>query len=197
MNRKWFTLIEVVLSITLIILLTVSVYSSIVDLQNKSQLNELKSKSLAYLTVINNQLSNIIKNSYWIDYANTITTNDLWVISLWQDKNETKRIKIFVDKDVDKDISRVVVSYNGQLPVAMHSNLAYIEKFKINISADPRNFNQAVDEQPWVSFDIWARTRSPLEQATQDNLLNMYEKSSMHIYWRWMIKNYFNSSLKN
>jgi len=181
MNRKWFTLIEVVLSITLIILLTVSVYSSIVDLQNKSQLNELKSKSLAYLTVINNQLSNIIKNSYWIDYANTITTNDLWVISLWQDKNETKRIKIFVDKDVDKDISRVVVSYNGQLPVAMHSNLAYIEKFKINISADPRNFNQAVDEQPWVSFDIWARTRSPLEQATQDNLLNM---SEVYIFFR-------------
>ena len=192
-NKKGFTLIELLISLTILILLTPIIYVTLTEFSQKVYLNDIKIKSLTNMTVVNNLISGIVTNSYWIKYSELDLWSDLDKIVLYTDKLEENTISIYVKQELDKDISRVYISKWGR-EYSIHTTDLFVEKFNIAVSPNPSWIN--IDIQPWVQLTITWRTRSPLEEPTDDQYYDLYNKSEGNLYWRWLIRNYVPSSWK-
>ena len=189
-----FTLIELLVSISMFAIFSTVVHTFITDFQMKIYLNGIKTKALSNVTILDNTVSGIIINSYWIDYSSLNVDGNLDSIELYNDKLEQGKVRLYVDQDIDKDISRVYMSiwWNN---IPLHSTELFITSFNISTSPPPVGWN--LDIQPWVAIEYIWRTRSPLEQPTDDDYYDHYNKSEVWLKWRWLIRNYVPSSWKN
>jgi len=194
-SKKGFTLIELLFAVSMLIVITPFVYNFLIDFSKKIYLNDIKVKSLTNTMVVNSTVSGIIGNSYGIDYSTLDVWSNLDTISLYTDKLEQNSISIYVKQELEKDISRLYISKWG-IEYPLHSTDLFIEKFNIDTSPQPVwNF---IDIQPWASLNISGRTRSPLEEPTEDQYYDMYNKSEMTLYsGKRLIRNYVPSSWKN
>ncbi len=193
-NNKWFTLIELLIALTIWMIVTVVVFHFVVDFRKQLYLTKIKSQSQTNISIVNLQLWGMVKNSYWIDYDQVDLSTDLDKIVLYTDKLENNTLSIYVKQDLDNDISRIYLSQWWQ-EIPLHSTALFIEEFNIEVS--PKSTGTFTDIQPWVSMDIVARTRSPLLQPTDDKYYDLYNRSDSHLKWRWVIRNFVPSSIKN
>lgn len=194
-DKKWFTLVEMLITFSIIIIVLPVIWQLLVELQQKNYFTKLKSDTLSDLTIINSSISSLIKNSYGVSYSDTNKSGDLDKLVLFSDKLERNKITLSIVKDVDYDLSRIYIQLWDKTPVPLHSSRLYIEKFDIDFTNKPTNTVTA-DIQPWVSFNIKARSRSPLEKPTDDDYYNMYNKTETSLLWRVLIRNYVPSSIK-
>jgi len=123
-------------------------------LMQHSQENSLKAQSLSEITSLNSTLSNIVRNSYGIVYDDLQTGTSTDTMVLWSDKLEKNKIKIFVQADIDKDISRIFVQYNTDPPQALNSSNLFVKNFDITTSPNPKFIPVALEDQPWISVNI-------------------------------------------
>lgn len=193
-NNKWFTLIELLIALTIWMIVTVVVFNFVVDFRKQLYLTKIKSQSQTNISIVNLQLWGMVKNSYWIDYDQVDLSTDLDKIYLYTDKLENNTLSIYVKQDLDNDISRIYLSQWWQ-EIPLHSTALFIEEFNISIS--PKSTGLFTDIQPWVSIDIVARTRSPLLQPIDDKYYDLYNRSDSHLKWRWVIRNFVPSSIRN
>lgn len=193
-NKKGFTLIELLISLAILIIITPIVYLVLVDFSKGIYEDDIKIKSLTSSMVVNNIVSGLVKNSYGIKYTNIDLWTDLDTLVLYTDKLEQNFISIYVKQDLDKDISRVYIN-KWWTEVPLHSTDLFIEKFNFKTSPEP--IGSLVDITPWVSLELSWRTRSPLEEPTEDQYYDMYNRSETSFYGgRWIIRNYVPSSWK-
>lgn len=201
LNNWGFTLIEILISISILILLLPQIWTFSGDLLNRSFVNKLNSENLSSISILNSQLSNIIKNSFWIVYNETITDAPINpnqdTLTLYVDKHEKQKISIFVEQDLNNDISRLMIKYNNNSPKPLNSSSTFIEEFNITTSENPNTNPTFLSIQPNIWIKIKIRSRSPLRQVTADEYYNLYNKSEAYLSWRWIIRNYTPSSLKN
>lgn len=196
-KRFWFTLVEILFVSTIMIILIPQVYDFLLSLKQYSNLNYLKSKTISEVAFVNTRLSNIIKNAYGINYGELTTTWDLDTLVLYTDKLETDKIQIYIERDLSKDISRLMIKYNLNNPKPLHSTRLFVEKFNVVTSDNPASDSQYLEIQPFVSVDLEARTRSLLEIQDHEEYDTLYNKSSTAIHGSWVLRNYTPSSLKN
>ena len=193
-NEEGFTLIELLFGIAILMILMTVIYGFLHDFSQKSYLVDIQTKATSNLSVLNNTVSWLIKNWYGVDYSSIDTWSDLDRLVLYSDKIEQNKITLYVRQDLDRDISRLIME-KWWVEYFLHSTSLFIEKFNIDMS--PKPVWVLADIQPWVSVDFLARSRSPLEEPTDDIYYDMYNKSEVSLKWRWLVRNYVPSSLKN
>lgn len=194
-SKKWFTLVEALISLAVLTITIPIVWNFLVWLQQKSYLNQLKAQTISNVSILNSTISWIIRNSYWISYADTDTSWNTHTLVLFNDKLEKSKTKLFVQRDIEYDLSRIYIQIDWTQPVPLHSSHMFVEEFRINYTPKPVNTSTS-NIQPWVSFDIKARSRSPLEQPTDDSYYDNYNKTETSLYGRVLIRNYVPSSMK-
>ncbi len=193
-NNRAFTFLELLVTLSMLMIVTPIVYWFLIEFSQKNYLLKINSDRLSNTAIINNMVSGLIKNSYGIDYSNIDLSGNLDKLVLYIDKLEKNTISIYVKQDLNKDISRVYINRNW-IETPIHTTSLFIENFEVNVS--PKPVWSLIDVQPWVSIEWKTRTRSPLKEPTEDEYYDMYNKSEGRLYWRWVIRNYVPSSLKN
>ena len=156
---------------------------------------EMQSETISMTSIVSLKLSQLIKSSYWINFNETITTSDLDSISLYTDKYEKWKVKIYVEQDLDRDLSRLMYKFNSNDPRPLHTTKMFIKSFNIETTVDPKLDLNYSDIIPWVKVKLLARSRSPLE-IPDDLEKASYQKVNTSITWRWIIRNYTPYSLK-
>lgn len=195
LNKKGFTFAELLLAMSFVIVITPILYWFLVDFSNKIYLSDIKTKSMSNLIVTQNTLAWIVGDSYWLDYGNSSFSDELDKLTIYTDKLERNTLSIYVKQDLDYDISRLYIEENW-VETPLHSTELFIESFNVNSSPEP--FWNFQDVQPWVSFDIEARTRSPLEIPTDDKYYESYNKSEISLNsGKRVIRNFVPSSWRN
>lgn len=197
MNHRGFTLVELIISTAVLGILAVSVNAFIQDIRMNTIHLDMKVRALSEITIANDALSNIVNNSYGIVYEEVNSSDDLGKIVLYTDKLEKNKVSIYIEQDLSKDLSRIMVQRNSETPIPLHSDALFIEKFRISTSPNPKGNQSLTEVQPWISFSILWRNRSMLEQPTDDAYYQWYEKSKVPLYGRFVLRNYVPSSLKN
>lgn len=194
-KNKWFTLIEMIISIAILSILIPVIYKYTQIVQNQSHLERLKANTNYDISIVSSHLSNIIKNSYGIDYVNSSVSWNLDTLVLYKDKQEKQKIILRIERDLDFDISRISIKNWDKQEVPLHTSSLFIERFNITIPPAPNN-TQTLNIQPMVFFDITARSRSPLQQPTDDMYYTLYNKTNTAIKGGVLVRNYVPSSLK-
>lgn len=75
-SRKGFTLVEMVVAIAMLSVVSSAMIGAVLLMQENSVEIEARANSIAEASVANSLLSNILKNSYGIDYAGTTVSED-------------------------------------------------------------------------------------------------------------------------
>jgi hypothetical protein len=166
-------------------------------MQTKTALLGYQAKTISEMNTLSATLSNIAKNSYGIVYEDVDSTNTIGKVVVYDDKLEQNKTEIYIEKNDDSDISRVMIRRNGWPPFALHSSTLYITRFKVDTSQNPKSDTRALEDQPWISFSIEARRRSLLEKQTDDTFYTELEKTAMSLETKYVLRNYTPSSLKN
>lgn len=196
-NNKWFVLVElfVALMITTMIISTFLLYKNSFDVKAK-ELIFLKN-SFDNLSVVTNLIFSVWRNSYGIDYDNTINNWDLDSLTLYNSKNEDSSITFYVKQDLSYDLSRIYLKNNKTwVEKALWPSSLFITKFNIIEITDNPNIHNTRSIQPYIKLDISWRKRSPKEVSIQDKDYLLFPKSEVNLDTSFVISNYTYSSLK-
>lgn len=185
--KKAFSLVEIIIALGILVIILPSFISILVLWNNRLTLDRIRTESSANISIVNNILHRIIKNSYGISYSHYEDNAQFDKITLYDDKLEKNTIELYVKQELDKDISRVYL-YKDNREIPLHSTKLFITELSIEIP------NRDLVTQPFVSLYIKGRSRSPLEIPTDDRFYDLYNKSESSLRGRWIIKNYVPST---
>lgn len=101
------------LAIVALSILSVAMINMVLYMEGRSVELEARANSIAEASVVNSLMSNILKNSYGIDYVETSASDENGKIVVYGDKLEKDKTAIWLQKDQDSDVSRLVASRNG------------------------------------------------------------------------------------
>lgn len=192
-NKKWFTLIELIISLWILSIIIVMFYDNIADFTEKTHIDYEQNRSFQNISTLNQVVSKIIKNSYWVNYAKSDISGSYDKLVLYQDKQEKQEIELFAKKDDYREFSQVFIKIDER-EIPLHTSWFYITEFDITLA--DRNSVVSDGVQPWVWVEIEWKSRSPFITTQTSDVNKVYDKTSYSFFWRWIIRNHVPSSQK-
>lgn len=189
-SRWWFTVIEVLIAVTIFWITLIAFTNFWSFVQNETRKLTFKSDVLSELSLVDTQITNIIRSSYGINYTKTNPNT----LVLYTDKLESSEIIIRVLTDTSKDTSFLIIESWWKTETLHTSNL-YIQSVLFSTAPNPYSSPWTIDHQPWVSFEIKARHRSLLE--TENSTNQEINDTSRRIKSTVVIRNFIPSSSRN
>lgn len=196
-NRSWFTILDMIILSGIVLTIIMGTAAVASDAIGSGYVYFRSNQLSAETSTAMFMLDRLILGAYGVDYSKTgwDGTNDR--LTLITDKQEKTKISIFIRKDASKDISQLCYQYDDADPIPIMSASSYVTKFRIITTADPRSSPARIDDQPFVTYEIETRSRSPMKKQTSDALLDQFGTKTLRKTGTSIVGNFVPSSLKN